>query len=88
MNLPRTMASKILQAIRNSANHQTIKKITMKGLEVTQMVANEVLFPFIDDAPCLNELIFKEFTPHNRDDIMIKVMEKEDDGKTINLLYS
>ena len=60
----------------------------MKGLEVTFIVANELLFPFINDAPCLNELIIKESTLHNRDDIMIKVMEKEDDGKTINVLYS
>ena len=50
--------------------------------------ASEVLFPFINDAPCLNEFIISEITLDDSKNFMIKVMEKEDNDKIINVLYS
>ena len=42
---------------------------------MTNQEANEVLFPFINDAPCLNELVISDGTL-KRCDFMIKLMEK------------
>ena len=54
---------------------------------MTYEEANEVLFPFIKDAPCINDFSISDRTL-NSNDFTIKVMEMEVTNKIINVLYS
>ena len=54
---------------------------------MTYQEAEEVLFPFIKDAPCMKEFIISDRTL-NSCDFTIKVMEEEDNEKITNVLYS
>ena len=46
-----------------------------------------MIFPFINDAPCLNEFVISDEILKSYD-FMIRVMEKADNEKIINALYS
>ena len=52
----------------------------MKGLEMTYQEAEEVLFPFIKDAPCMKEFIISDRTL-NSSEFTIKVMEEEENER-------
>ena len=54
---------------------------------MTYTEADVELFPFITDAPCLNEFIISNETLKSPD-FMEKLMEREDNEKIINALYS
>ena len=60
----------------------------MSGLEIRFEEASEILFPFINDAPCLSEFILSEKSQEFSQNFMIKVMERDFNEKIINVLYS